>query len=318
MKTVSNAPKVMDGEVKLISLDKLVPFARHKFTLYQGERLDDMVESIKKNGVIVPIIARTIEGSDKFEIISGHNRVYASGLAGLEKVPAVIKTDISDEIAQIMAVESNLIQRGFSDLKISEQAFAVAMRYRKLFDEKKLKAIDDELHALMGTEKVRPPVEDESKRKKDGYSRIEGVAAQEYGISHATVARLIRINELCDELKKLVDTGNIKIRPAVELSYLPIDAQKRLYEHMSAIGENSLDMRTARELREMYKAYNDFTDEHIEQIMNYVKEGNTEEKSHKIALAPAVYNKYLKDVPKKEVVSVIEKALEMYFKGERA
>ena len=97
MKPVSNAPKVMDGEVKLISLDKLVPFARHKFTLYQGERLDDMVESIKKNGVIVPIIARTIEGSDKFEIISGHNRVYASGLAGLEKVPAVIKVGLSDE-----------------------------------------------------------------------------------------------------------------------------------------------------------------------------------------------------------------------------
>ena len=59
-------------------------------------------------------------------------------------------------------------------------------------------------------------------------------------------------------------------------------------------------------------------DEHIEQIMNYVKEGNAEEKPHKIALATAVYDKYLKDVPKKEVVSVIEKALEMYFKGERA
>ena len=102
----------------------------------------------------------------------------------------------------------------------------MAMRYKKLFDEKKLMAIDDELRFLIGTEKVRPPVEDENKRKKDGYSRIEGKAAQEYGISHATVARLIRINELCDELKKLVDTGNIKIRPAVELSYLSTDVQK--------------------------------------------------------------------------------------------
>ena len=105
MKPVSNAPKVMDGEVKLISLDKLVPFARHKFALYQGERLDDMVESIKKNGVIVPIIARTIEGSDKFEIISGHNRVYASGLAGLEKVPAVLKVGLSDEESLVWCID---------------------------------------------------------------------------------------------------------------------------------------------------------------------------------------------------------------------
>ena len=315
MKTVSNVPKVMDGEVKLIALDKLVPFARHKFTLYQGERLDDMVESIRKNGVIVPIIARTIEGSDKFEIISGHNRVYASGLAGLEKVPAIIKTDISDEIAQIMAIESNLIQRGISDLKISEQAYAIAVRYKKLFDAKKLAAIDEELRALeAGVKKNEQgaPLEHPPKGK------TRDIIAENYGLSHATVSRLLRINELCDELKKLVDTGNIKIRPAVELSYLPIDAQKKLYERMSAIGENSIDMRTARELRDMYKAYNDFTDEHIEQIMNYVKEGNAEEKPHKIELAPAVYDKYLKDVPKKEVVSVIEKALEMYFKGERA
>ena len=225
-KNISNVPKVMDGEVKLIAIESLVPFEHHRFALYEGERLDDMVESIKKNGVIVPIIARALEGSDKFEIISGHNRVYASGLAGVMKVPAVIKTDMSDDEAESYALISNLIQRGFRDLKISEQAYAIAMRYKKLFDEKKLMAIDDELRFLIGTEKVRPPVEDENKRKKDGYSRIEGKAAQEYGISHATVARLIRINELCDELKKLVDTGNIKIRPAVELSYLSTDVQK--------------------------------------------------------------------------------------------
>ncbi|MBR6983461.1 MAG: hypothetical protein IKH75_08020, partial [Ruminococcus sp.] len=110
-----------------------------------------------------------------------------------------------------------------------------------------------------------------------------------YGIGHSTVARLISINELCDELKKLVDTGNIKIRPAVELSYIPKDAQKRLYERMSAKGENSIDMRTAKELRKMYKAYKEFSDEHIDQILNYIKEGDsTGEKSHKIALAPGI------------------------------
>ena len=147
-KPIINVPKVMDNEVKLIDISLLKPFAKHSFTLYQGERLDDMVESIKKNGVIVPIIARTIPNSDKYEIICGHNRVYASGLAGVMKVPAVIKTDMSDDEAESYALISNLIQRGFRDLKISEQAYAIAMRYKKLFDDNKLAAIDEELKAL--------------------------------------------------------------------------------------------------------------------------------------------------------------------------
>ena len=321
MKPVSNAPKVMDGEVKLIAINMLKPFSKHTFTLYQGERLDDMVESIKKNGVIVPIIARPIEGSDKFEIISGHNRVYASGLGGLEKAPAVVKVGISDEEALVWMVDSNLLQRGFHDLKISEQAFAVAMRYRKLFDAKKLAAIDEELQDLMGMNKVGAPVGHQQKEdKKTGAplghgekTRIRDIAAEEYGMGHTTIARLLRINELRDELKKLVDTGNIKIRPAVELSYIPNDAQKRLYDRMSAMGVNSIDMKTAKELRQTYKAYKEFTDEHIEQILNFINEGNTWEKSHKIALTADVFNKYLSNVPKKEVISVIEKALEMYF-----
>ena len=109
-KNISNVPKVMDGEVKLIAIESLVPFAHHRFALYEGERLDDMVESIKKNGVIVPIIVRTMPDSDKYEIICGHNRVYASGLAGVMKVPAVIKTDMSDDEAESYALISNLIQ----------------------------------------------------------------------------------------------------------------------------------------------------------------------------------------------------------------
>lgn len=130
-----------------ISLDKLIPYHNHRFTLYDGERLEDMIQSIKKNGVITPIIVRTSNGG-KYEILSGHNRVYAAGQAGLENVPAVVKVNLSDEDAEIFVVETNLIQRGFSDLKISEQAFAVALRYNKLFDERKRKEICDELYFI--------------------------------------------------------------------------------------------------------------------------------------------------------------------------
>ena len=309
-KNNSNVPKVMDGEVKLIAIESLVPFAHHRFALYEGERLDDMVESIKKNGVIVPIIARTIEDSDKFEIISGHNRVYASGLAGVMKVPAVIKTDMSDEIAMIYATDSNLIQRSFSELRISEQAYAVALRYRKLFDEKKIAEIDEELLQL---ERGKSPVGTE--KKIDKFS----LTGKDYGLHRTTVTRLIRINELTDDLKKLVDTGNIKIRPAVELSYLSTDVQKMLYECMSRTGINTISQNMAWELKELCQKQNDVTLGMIEQILN----GNNAlsvrmDRSNRIALDREVFERYFKGVPKKEVVSIVEKALEMYFKGERA
>ena len=316
-KIISNAPKVMDGEVKLISITMLRPFAKHSFALYQGERLDDMVQSIKKNGVIVPIIARTIEGSDKFEIISGHNRVYASGLAGLEKVPAVIKVGLSDEEALCYSICTNIYQRGFRDLKISEQAYAVALRYKKLFDEKKLEAINEELRALENgkiceNESGAPVVPQPMGRKKT-------IVADDYGISHMTVTRLIRINELCDKLKKLVDIGNISIRAAVHISYLSIEDQIMLFDCMSKIGKATLDMNTAWEIRELYKSTKELTPGMIEQILSGSNALSVRmDRTNRIALDREVFERYFKGVPKKEVVGIVEKALEMYFKAKRA
>lgn len=91
-----------------IAIDKLVPYRNHRFTLYKGERLEDMIQSIKKNGVITPIIVRTMDNG-RYEILSGHNRVYAAGQAEITSVPAVVKTDLSDEDAEIYVVETNLI-----------------------------------------------------------------------------------------------------------------------------------------------------------------------------------------------------------------
>lgn len=86
-----------------IAIDKLVPYRNHRFTLYKGERLEDMIQSIKKNGVITPIIVRAMDNG-KYEILSGHNRVYAAGQAEIKSVPAVVKTDLSDEDAEIYVV----------------------------------------------------------------------------------------------------------------------------------------------------------------------------------------------------------------------
>ena len=112
-----------NNQIKQIPLDMLVPFHNHQFSLYDGERRDDMVESIRKNGVMTPIVCRpNPNGSDTYEILIGHNRWNCSQIAGLETIPAIIKEQLTEDEAQTYVDESNLIQRGFNDLKISEQA----------------------------------------------------------------------------------------------------------------------------------------------------------------------------------------------------
>ncbi|MGN0552373.1 MAG: ParB N-terminal domain-containing protein, partial [Oscillospiraceae bacterium] len=229
-----------------IAIDKLVPYRNHRFTLYQGERLQDMIQSISKNGIITPIIVRTTDNG-KYEILSGHNRVYAAGQAGITSVPAVVKTDLSDEDAEIYVIETNLLQRSFKELKISEQAFAIGLRYSKLFDERKLKGISDELYLI---ENGKPKPEAENEDVPPGhFQNTRGMTAEEYGIGQTTVARLLRINKLTDELKELVDKGNIKVRAAVDLSFLTGEQQKMLTELMKDMQVTVIDTKMAGQLR---------------------------------------------------------------------
>ena len=95
--------------VQQIPCDQLHPDHDHKFELYTGERLDDMVASIKENGVLSPIIVQP--DGEGFEILIGHNRWNASKLAGLPTVPAIVKTGLTEDEALAYTLESNIIQR---------------------------------------------------------------------------------------------------------------------------------------------------------------------------------------------------------------
>ena len=90
-----------NNQIKQIPLDMLVPFHNHQFSLYDGERRDDMVESIRKNGVMTPIVCRpNPDGSDTYEILIGHNRWNCSKIAGFETIPAIIKEQLTEDEAQ--------------------------------------------------------------------------------------------------------------------------------------------------------------------------------------------------------------------------
>ena len=306
-------PDSVKKGVRLIDIKSLVPYKQHCFTLYSGERLDDMVRSIQNNGVIVPIIVRNIPDSDKFEILSGHNRVYAAGMAGKKNVPAIVKENLSDTEAEVYVIETNLIQRGFKDLKISEQAFAVGMRYKKLFDSRKLKDIDSEVLALENGKPVNEncyPVDNKVKGRSVSY------AAEEYGISTASVSRLLRINELTEDLKKMVDEGSIKIRTAVELSYIPHELQAYIYTVIQKHGIETVDMKTAKQLRDIVSSYSNPSKKLIEEtLIGEQKEPAPKEKAYKVTVPTETYTKYFENVPKKEISGIIEKALNMYFES---
>ena len=100
----------MNGIVS-IPVDEIHPFHDHPFRLYEGDWLEDMVQSIKAYGVLNPVIVRKVARG--YEMLAGHNRTNAAKIAGLAEVPAIVKTDLSDEEAYVYVIETNLLQRSF-------------------------------------------------------------------------------------------------------------------------------------------------------------------------------------------------------------
>ena len=111
-------------DIQNIEINLLENYHDHPFSLYTGKRLDDMVESIKENGILNPIIVMKKEAG-AYEILSGHNRVNAAKLANLKTVPCIIKENLTQEQAYTYVIETNLMQRSFSDLLPTEKAVTV-------------------------------------------------------------------------------------------------------------------------------------------------------------------------------------------------
>lgn len=306
-----NAMISQSNQLKSIPLEMLVPYHNHKFQLYSGERLEDMVQSIKENGVLTPIIVRP--SGDKYEILAGHNRTNAAKLAGLTSVPGVVKENLSDEDAEMYVIETNLMQRGFDDLQISEQATVIAMRHSQMFSEEKRAAIANELTVLNNNSPL-------------GNSKLEQVG-NEYGLGKNSVARLIRVDKLIDKLKSWVDSKELSIRAAVELSYISENAQEAVFERhdLHENGEmRKLDISLAQRYREIFYGFSGS----VEQARNVIIKNivvqstlNGEKKSPKaikVSLNMETYQKYFdEDTKPKDVADIVDKALQLYFDVER-
>lgn len=181
--------------IKNIEISSLVPFENHPFKERSGMEQEELLESIKETGLLEPITVRFLS-EGKYEIISGHRRVEACKKLGLSKIPATIK-ELSKDEAIVAMVDSNIHRE---HLLCSEKAFAYKMK----------------LEALKHQGKTYGQVVHKSR---DNISDTE---------SGRQVQRYIRLTHLIPELLKMVDAERIAFTPAVELSYLPENEQKKL------------------------------------------------------------------------------------------
>ena len=198
--------RVMD-----IPLSQLHPFKDHPFKVVDDEKMEDTVESIRKNGIMQPAIARP-DGEGSYELISGHRRFRASQILGNETLPVIVR-DLDDDAAVIYMVDTNLQQR--ETLLPSERAFAYKMKLEAM----KHQGERYDLTCGQVDHKLT------SQRSRD-------ILAEQTGESSKNVQRYIHLTALIEPLLNMVDERKIAFNPAYELSFLTKDEQQMLMDAM--------------------------------------------------------------------------------------
>lgn len=209
--------KKMTEEIKYLNVSELKPFEEHPFKVRIDEEMDELVESIRDNGVVSPIIARPHKDGG-FEIISGHRRAKACEILQLEQAPVIVK-DIDDDTAVILVVDSNLNRE---NILPSEKAFAYQMKLEAI----KRKAGRPTKESIRNL--------DINSRQFVGNLESADIVGKDAGESGRQVQRYIRLTNLIDPLLTMVDEKQIAITAAVELSYLGSKEQAQVMEVIDA------------------------------------------------------------------------------------
>ena len=270
------------SKIRDIPLELIDDFPDHPFKVKLDEDMDQLVQSIKERGIITPVTLRPKEDG-RYEIVSGHRRKKACELAGFETVKAEVREMTRDE-AIILMVESNF-QR--SQILPSEKAFAYKMR----------------LEAMK--RQAGRPSKDNLVPVGLNFSRVE--LSEQSGESQTQIQRYIRLTSLVPELLDLVDEGKIKMRPAVELSYLDEDSQRAVVDEIDL---NQCTPSHAQTIR-MRQFFTDgkLTPEVVSAIMSEEKPNQRE----KIVLrGDKVRSLIPKNVPVSQTEDYVVKALEHY------
>ena len=194
-----------------IEISKIHPFKNHPFKVLDDEKMQDLVESVRINGVLTPVLLR-MDDNEEYEMVSGHRRMHAAQLAGLTTIPAIVR-ELSDDDAIVAMVDAN-IQR--EELLPSEKAFAYKMKLEAM----KRQGIRADLTLSQNETKLRS----------------DEVLSKQVGESRAQVQRFVRLTEPIPELLDLVDNKKLQFTVAVDISYIDKEIQEWIYEYISDTG----------------------------------------------------------------------------------
>ena len=289
-KSVEELLGVVNEEAAMdIEICKISGFKGHPFKVIDDEKMQELVESIKVNGVLSPVLIRPT-GMDTYEMISGHRRLHAAELAGLTAIPSIIR-EMTDDEAVIAMVDAN-IQR--EELLPSEKAFAYKMKMEAIKNQGKR----SDLTSSQNETKLR----------------ADEKLAQEAGESRAQIQRFIRLTELIPELLEYVDKKRISFTIGVNISHLDKEIQKWLFEY---IRDNGLvKPKQIALLREACKT-GIMTEGKLIAILNDSQPGRTP--STKNLISEKKLRKYFPaDYTEEDMRSVIVELLEQWSQGKES
>ncbi len=272
-----------EEKVVQIPISQIRDFPEHPYKVKDDESMNELVDSIMQRGLIQPVIIRPTEDGN-YEMVSGHRRKRAFEIAGMKTIPARVKEMTKDE-AILAMVDSNL-QREV--ILPSEKAFAYKMRLEAMKRQGER------------TDLTSVPVAQKSKTSRE-------LLGEEVGESQDQVRRYIRLTNLIPELLELVDEGRIAMRPAVEISYLPEEAQMQLYETIDYNDATPSHYQAIR-LRNFHRD-GKLTQEVIEAIMSEEKPNQKEKSPFRDKRIVGVIPK---NIPQERHCEYVIKAIDFY------
>jgi ParB family chromosome partitioning protein len=275
-----------------LPISKLKPFDKHPFRKYSDEKMKSLSESIKEQGVIVPILVRPYKHDKyEYEIVAGHNRVQGARIAGLDEIPCNVR-EMDDETAVILMVDSNLQQR--EGILPSEKAFAYKLKLEAI----KAQGKRNDLTSGQIVPKLKEARE---------------IVGEDVGDNYKQVSRYIRLTNLNDNLLEKVDEKKMSFIPAVELSYLKKKEQESLFDILNREENFSVPLKQAKMLKGISQN-GELTYEKIDKIITQ----KMKQPSKVIKLSYKKIKDYFPSTASpKEVEDVVVKALRAWFENEQ-
>ena len=274
-------------KIQLIPIDKIKDFPNHPFKVERDEKMEEMVNSIKNEDVVHPVIVRQ-KDDGSYEMISGHRRKYASLLAGKKDIKAIVR-NLSDDEATILMVDSN-IQR--EQVLPSEKAFAYRMKLEAMKHQGKRTDIDENETCVENQHKLKS----------------RDILANQSGESVDKIRRYIRLTYLIPELLQKVDDTSLGFTQAVELSYITEENQNLINVSME-YNEISPSVSQAKALRTL-DARGELTEELIEKALGELKPNQLENQNIKYR---EIRQYFPKDYTNEEIRNVIQDLLKSYY-----